>query len=83
MFSWWINYTDIQIDAGKPEKAFISAWNELVDNHDTYAPVWEDAAQNAADALFRYRAAYLINLVKETGRIESVDYRLVFGRSIT
>jgi hypothetical protein len=38
----------------------------------------EDAAQNATDALLRYRNADMIGLVKNTSRIERVDYRLIF-----
>ncbi len=65
--------TDIQIDAGEPEKAFIAAWNQLVESYESYVPVCEDS-----DALLRYRAADMCELIKETGRIEQVDYRLVF-----
>ncbi len=68
--------TDITIDIGVPEKAFITAWNQLVDEYDKYLPKWQQIMENG-DELQRYRARELMHLVKETGHIDSMANELM------
>lgn len=63
--------TDIQIEAGKPEQAFIVAWNRLVDEQE-----WEQTI-DCDDVLKCYRAKELIRLVEKTGHIDMLPYELM------
>ncbi|WP_054697960.1 hypothetical protein [Syntrophomonas palmitatica] len=69
--------TDIWIPAGEPERAFIKAWNWLVDNKETYLQEWERAI-NGEDLLKVYRAKELLRLVEWVGHIDSLPYELIF-----
>ena len=62
---------DIYNNVGKLGKDFIQVWNELVDNNDSYVPIWEDIAKNRADGLLRYRAVVDIFLFsqEESGKL--------------
>jgi DNA invertase Pin-like site-specific DNA recombinase len=68
--------TDIRIPAGEPERAFIKAWNRLVDNKEIYLPEWQRAI-NGSDVLKAYRAGEMIRLIEETGHIEMMAYELM------
>jgi len=68
--------TDIRIPAGEPERAFIKAWNRLVDNKETYLPEWQKIVRGD-DLLKAYRARELIGMVEQVGHIESIPYGLM------
>lgn len=68
--------TDIQIPAGEPERAFVQAWNALVDRYMEIAGRLEEIIQNG-DSLQCYRARELMRLNQETGRIDRMLYELM------
>lgn len=69
--------TDIEIDAGKPEKAFVYAWNLLVSKKLRYQASLKRTVDTTDDILLRYRAAELNRLLDEVGRIKQFDYMLM------
>ena len=69
--------TDIEIDAGKPEKAFVYAWNLLVSKKLRYQASLKRTVDTTDDILLRYRAAELNSLLDEVGRINQFDYALM------
>jgi site-specific DNA recombinase len=68
--------TDIRIPAGEPERAFIKAWNRLVDNKETYLLEWQKIVRGD-DLLKAYRTRELIGLVERVRHIESIPYGLM------
>lgn len=68
--------TDIEIDAAKPEKAFIRAWNLLVSKRQRYQASLKRTADTTDNTLLRYRAAELSRLLDEIGVIKESDYAL-------
>jgi len=69
--------TDIEIDAGKPERAFIYAWNLLVTKKLRYQASLERTVDTTDDILLHYRAAELSRLLDEVGLIKQSDYVLL------
>lgn len=63
--------TDVEVDAGVPEKAFIDAWNKLVNDGFTLSIAPTD------DALTRYRKGELMRLIVELGRIDTMPFELM------
>ncbi len=55
---------------------FIQAWNQLVDEYDRYLPELQPTA-NGSDLLKSYRAKELMQLVEQTGHIDSMQYGLM------
>lgn len=68
--------TDISVDGGKPEKAFINAWNLLVSKKLQYQASLKRIEETVANALTRYRAEQLIRLIDDRGKIHTYDYPL-------
>lgn len=68
--------TDVQVEDGMPEKAFITAWNRLVDGYEEYLPVWKEAA-HGDDMLKAYKAREMMKLVRNTGYINEMPYELL------
>lgn len=68
--------TDISVDGGKPEKAFISAWNLLASKKLLYQASLRRIAEAETNALTRYRAEELILLIDNVGKIQTYDYPL-------
>ena len=68
--------TDIQIEEGVPDKAFIKAWNRLVDNYKEYLPALKEAI-DGEDVLSEYRAKKMIKLIEEYGHIDEMLYELM------
>ena len=68
--------TDIEIDAVKPEKAFIRAWNLLVSKRQRYQASLKRTIDTTDDTLLRYRAAELSRLLDEIGGIKEFNYAL-------
>lgn len=68
--------TDIRIPAGEPERAFIKAWNQLVDNKEIYLPEWQKIVKGE-DLLKAYRARELIGLVEQVGYVDVLPYDLM------
>ncbi len=66
--------TDIEIEAGKPEKAFIRAWNLLVSKKQRYQATLKRTADTTDDILLRYRATELSRLLDEVGIAKDFDY---------
>ncbi len=66
--------TDIEIDGGKPEKAFIRAWNLLVSKKQRYQASLKHTADTTDDILLRYRATELSRLLDEVGIVKEFDY---------
>jgi site-specific DNA recombinase len=66
--------TDIEIDADAdaPEKAFVEAWNQLVENNEMLLQRSE-----GKDVLQVYCRNELIGLIQEYGYIESMPYELM------
>ena len=62
--------TDVEIEEGVPEKAFIHVWNQLVDEY-------EQSAIKGDNVLTVYRAKELVRLLKENGHIEKMSYELI------
>ncbi|WP_052090924.1 recombinase family protein [Desulfosporosinus sp. HMP52] len=62
---------EIRIDGDIPGRAFIKAWNELVENRVDYEDI------DGSDELIRYRVKELRRLVEETGQIEGFSYELM------
>ncbi len=69
--------TDIEIDAGKPEKAFFHAWNLMVSKKLRYQASLKRTVDTTGDALLRYRAGELIRLLDEVGKISEFEYHLM------
>lgn len=65
--------TDIQVEEGVPEKAFIRAWNSIVDEYEEYLPVWKEAIKGD-DVLKAYRVKEMVRLVEEYGHIDEMPY---------
>lgn len=68
--------TDIEVEEGMPEEAFIKAWNRLVDGYEEYLPVWKEALEGD-NVLKAYRAGEMMSLVKDTGYINEMPYELM------
>ena len=68
--------TDIQIDVDSPAKAFITAWNYLVENKVNFETEWKSIME-WGDKLLAYRVKELMRLVEEIGLIEEATYELV------
>ena len=68
--------TDIQLEEGIPKKAFIKAWNSIVDGYEEYLPVWKESI-DGDDVLKAYRAKEMMELVEEYGRIDEIPYELM------
>jgi len=68
--------TDIPIDTGVPERAFISVWNRLVKGYKRYLSVWQKTIAGN-DVLNAYRAKELMRLITETGCIERIPDELM------
>ena len=66
--------TDIEVEAGKPEKAFIRAWNLLVSKKQRYQATLKRTADTTDDILLRYRATELIRILDEMGIIKEFNY---------
>jgi len=67
---------EIRIDGNLPERAFIKAWNELVENRIIHEEEWKEHI-DGSDALLRYRVKELRRLVEEIGLIEGFSYELM------
>lgn len=65
-----------RIAADVPEKAFISAWNSLVDEYESYLQEWQQVIL-VGDELQRYRAKEIIRIVKNIGKIDTMPYELM------
>ena len=68
--------TDIEVDAGKPEKAFGHAWNLLVSKKQLYQAALTRTADITDDLLLRYRTGELLRLIDKVGTIAAFDYEL-------
>lgn len=68
--------TDIQVEEGVPEKAFIKAWNSIVDRYEEYTPAWKEAIEGD-DVLKAYRAREMMSLVRNTGIISEMPYEVM------
>ncbi len=68
--------TDILIDGGKPQKAFVTAWNLLVSKKLLYQASLRHIAKTETNALSRYRAEQLIRMIDTVGKIQTYDYPL-------
>lgn len=68
--------TDISVDGGKPEKAFVSAWNLLVSKKLMYQASLRRIAENETNTLTRFRAEQLILIIDNVGKIQTYDYPL-------
>ena len=68
--------TDIQVEEGIPEKAFIKAWNSIVDRYEEYLLIWKEAIEGD-DVLKAYRAKEMMKLVEEYGYIAEMPYELI------
>lgn len=68
--------TDIEIEGGKPEKAFITAWNLLVSKKLRYQASLKRTVSLSDDILLQYRAECLCQLIDNVGKIKDYDYRL-------
>ena len=66
--------TDIEIDADRPEKAFVLAWNLLVSKKQMYQSSLKRTMQTTDDMLPRYRASELCRLIDEVGKLNAFDY---------
>jgi hypothetical protein len=64
----------MEIESGKPEKAFIRAWNLLVSKKQRYQATLKRTADTTDDILLRYRATELIRLLDEAGTIKEFNY---------
>ena len=66
--------TDIQIDAGLPEKAFIKAWNLLASHRMRYIASFKNLAATTDNLLLKYRAVEFVRLLEAVGAIKKFDY---------
>jgi len=67
----------IKLERLAPERAFVRAWNALVEGHDSYAREWSETLEYG-DVLQRLRVKELMCLVKEIGEIETLSKGLCF-----
>lgn len=68
--------TDIWVEEALPERAFIKAWNRLVDEKERHLPEWQRAIEG--DYLLKaYRVRELMGLVGKIGIINWMPYELV------
>jgi len=68
--------TDVQIPADQPEKAFVKAWNQLVNHRQRYMASLERMILETDDPLQRYRAKEMLELLGEGQRLSVFDYGL-------
>ncbi len=68
--------TDVQVEEGMPEKAFITVWNRMVDNYGEYLPVWKEVIEGT-NVLRAYRAKEMMSLVRNTKYIKEMSYELM------
>jgi DNA invertase Pin-like site-specific DNA recombinase len=68
--------TDVQIEEATPERAFINAWNHLVDEREKYLLAWQQTI-SGSDILKAYRAKEMVRLIEETGNIDALPYELM------
>lgn len=66
--------TDIEIDAGLPERAFVKAWNLLVSHRVRYIASFKNLAATAENPLIRYRANEFIRLLEMESGAKQFDY---------
>lgn len=63
--------TDVQIDIGKPEQAFVEAWNTLVEDQDCCAISEKDNVLN------KYRKHELARLLRKYGKLNEMPFGLM------
>ena len=64
----------MKIPRDVPEKAFVRAWNLVVSKKLQYGAALHRKAENAEDALIRYRAKEMLRLLDEVGKLAAFDY---------
>ncbi|WP_042333270.1 hypothetical protein [Desulfosporosinus meridiei] len=67
---------EVKIDGDLPERAFVNAWNELIESRITYEEEWKQC-MDGSDLLLRYWAKELRRLVEDRGLIEGFSYELM------
>jgi hypothetical protein len=68
--------TDIQVEAGLPEQAFVNAWNILIRERAHYTKVLSRTAKECDDMLIRYRAKEMLRLLNDGAETDNFDYAL-------
>ncbi|NLB80719.1 MAG: hypothetical protein GX800_03680 [Clostridiaceae bacterium] len=66
--------TDIEIDAGLPEKSFVKAWNLIFSHRMRYIACFKNSTAKTDDLLIKYRADEFVQLLETIGAINSFDY---------
>lgn len=65
------------VDERDLQQAFISAFNEIIENKDSYLEKWKEMLKSK-NPLERYRAKQFIKIFKKADRIEEFDVSLFF-----
>ncbi len=68
--------TDIRIDTGMPEKAFVKAWNLIISHRPRYAASFKRIVRESENLLLRYRAKEMIHLISTGQKLTEFDYEL-------
>ena len=68
--------TDIQVPAGRPEWAFVRAWNQLISHRLRYTASFARIVCETEDPLLRYRATEMAELLAEGQKLVEYDHEL-------
>lgn len=69
--------SDIRIPFTYPQKVFVRAWNQQVSKKARYQPILQRTIEATDNALTRYRAKEMIDLLDSVGRLDGFDYALM------
>lgn len=74
---WQMICLDIRIPFTYPQKVFVRAWNQQVSKKARYQPILQRTIEATDNALTRYRAKEMIDLLDSVGRLDGFDYALM------
>ena len=69
--------TDIRLPEDKPRKAFVQVWNILVSRLQRLKTSLSHTAETDENALTRFKAKEMIDLLEQVGRINEFDFYLM------
>ena len=69
--------TDVKVRAERFPKAFVQAWNLIVNKKQRYLPSLQNTAVTSDNPLTVYRAEEMMRLLETVGRLEDFDFSLM------
>ena len=69
--------SDIMIPIDRPQKAFVTAWNQIVGKKARYQSALRRTVESSDNPLTKYRAKEMIGLLDSVGRLKEFDFQLM------